>query len=98
MLRVECTPREVLTARVGSVCTPYFTSPLLPWVLPLAQIRTWFAKSRNNVEALFTADGHALSLPYWQTIEDRLQYALTNYPWVQMQVCIEALLRDATTS
>jgi hypothetical protein len=50
------------------------------------QIRVWFAKSRNGVEALFAADGKALNLPYWQTIDARLQYALTNYPWVQLQV------------
>jgi hypothetical protein len=47
------------------------------------KIRTWFARARSTVGALFHEDRTELNLPYWQTIDRRLQYALEQYPDVQ---------------
>jgi hypothetical protein len=57
-----------------------------------SQIRTWFAKGRSNVAALFSVTESSMGnlrtidLNYWRTIEERLLYALKEYPWVQIQV------------
>lgn len=58
------------------------------------QIRTWFARGRSDVAALFrvtkntAGTGHSktIDLKYWRTIEDRLLYALKTFPAVQIQV------------
>jgi hypothetical protein len=50
------------------------------------KIRTWFAQSRHNVEALYTADRTQLNLEYWQEIERRLRYALEMYPHIIFQL------------
>ena len=54
------------------------------------KIRTWFAQSRHNVEALFTEQREALALEYWQSIEHRVRYALENYPQVILQLIVYA--------
>jgi hypothetical protein len=50
------------------------------------KIRTWFAQSRHNVEALFTPERDGLALPYWQEIERRVLYALQQHPHVNLQL------------
>lgn len=50
------------------------------------KIRTWFAQSRHNVEALFNEQRTALALPYWQEIERRVLYALNRHPDVILQL------------
>lgn len=50
------------------------------------KIRTWFAQSRNNVEALFNGQRTALAVPYWQEIERRIVYALNHHPDVILQL------------
>lgn len=50
------------------------------------KIRTWFCRSRSNVEALFTKDRSRLDLAYWNEIERRLVYALERYPRIQFQL------------
>ena len=49
------------------------------------KIRTW--TSRHNVQSvLMETDG--LNLATLQLMDSRLSYALTRYPWVQMQVIV----------
>lgn len=53
------------------------------------KIRTWFARSRHGVEALFADESHKpgeLNLPYWQEMDRRYRYALEEYPHLQFQV------------
>jgi hypothetical protein len=50
------------------------------------KIRTWYAQSRNNIEACFTPDRSALNLPYWQEMERRLLYAFNTYPHIQIHL------------
>jgi hypothetical protein len=50
------------------------------------KIRTWFCRSRGNVEALLTDDRKDLNLPYWQEIDRRLVYALEHHPKLQFQL------------
>ena len=50
------------------------------------KIRTWFALDRGKVDALFTANGHDLSLFYWKEIERRLLYTLRHHPEVSLQL------------
>lgn len=54
------------------------------------KIRTWFAQSRGNVEALFTPDRDELALGYWQEIEKRVEYALEAHPHMILQLIIYA--------
>lgn len=53
------------------------------------KIRTWFARSRYGVEALFADESREsgeLNLDYWQEIDRRYRYALEEYPHLQFQV------------
>ena len=50
------------------------------------KIRTWFAQSRSNVEALFDEDRKGLALAYWQEIDHRILYALNRHPHVILQL------------
>lgn len=53
------------------------------------KIRTWFARSRYHVEALFADESREsgeLDLEYWREIERRYRYALEEYPHLQFQV------------
>lgn len=52
------------------------------------KIRTWFAQSRHNVEALFTAERDALALAYWKTIDARIVYALEHHPQMSLQLIV----------
>jgi hypothetical protein len=54
------------------------------------KIRTWFAQSRGNVEALFTARRDQLALDYWKEIERRITYSLEKHPHVILQLIIYA--------
>ena len=50
------------------------------------KIRTWFAQSRNTVEALYIEDRSRLALDYWQEIDRRLLYALEHHSHVVFQL------------
>ena len=50
------------------------------------KIRTWFAQSRSTVEALYTRNRSGLALDYWQEIERRVRYALTQHPHIILQL------------
>jgi len=53
------------------------------------KIRTWFARSRYGIEAVFADEDRAsgeLNLPYWQEMDRRYRYALEEYPHVQFQI------------
>jgi hypothetical protein len=50
------------------------------------KIRTWFCRSRGDVEALLTDRREDLNLPYWQEIDRRLIYALEHHPQLQFQL------------
>jgi len=53
------------------------------------KIRTWFARSRYHVEALFADESREsgeLNPDYWQEIDRRYRYALEEYPHLQFQV------------
>lgn len=52
------------------------------------KIRTWFAQSRHNVEALFTPERDQLALEYWKTIEARVLYALEHHPHLNLQLIV----------
>jgi uncharacterized protein DUF4038/uncharacterized protein DUF5060 len=50
------------------------------------KIRTWFAQSRGEVEALLSNDRKQLALPYWREIDKRINYCLNHYPYVILQL------------
>lgn len=50
------------------------------------KIRTWFCRSRHNVEALLTADRTTANYAYWNEMERRLLVALQRYPRLQFQL------------
>lgn len=50
------------------------------------KIRTWFCRSRHNVEALLNADRTAANYAYWNEMERRLLVALERYPRLQFQL------------
>ncbi|MFC7193660.1 DUF4038 domain-containing protein [Halosimplex aquaticum] len=53
------------------------------------KIRTWFARSRYHVEALFadeSRESEELDLDYWREIDRRYRYALEEHPHLQFQV------------
>ncbi len=50
------------------------------------KIRTWFCRSRHNVEALLSADRTAANYAYWNEMERRLLVALQRYPQLQFQL------------
>jgi hypothetical protein len=52
----------------------------------ITKVRTWFAQSRGNVEALFDENRTGLALPYWQEIERRILYALNRHPNLILQL------------
>jgi hypothetical protein len=56
-------------------------------VMGATKIRTWFARGRHSVDALFHKR-KGLNLKYWQVIEERVAYALQRYPSVQLQLII----------
>jgi len=47
------------------------------------KVRTWFARARSTVGALFNEDRDGLNLSYWQEIDHRLRYALEKHPNLQ---------------
>ena len=54
------------------------------------KIRTWFARARHHVGALFVSGNPTgstdINVGYWQSIEQRITYALETYPWVQLHI------------
>ena len=46
------------------------------------KVRTWFAMSRGEIDALLMPNGRDLSLFVWKEIENRLRYALENHPQI----------------
>lgn len=55
----------------------------------VTKIRTWFARSRYGIQALFaneSRESEELNLNYWREIERRYRYALEEYPHLQFQV------------
>jgi hypothetical protein len=54
--------------------------------LGFTKIRTWFCRSRNNVEALFDEQRTKPALSYWQEMDKRIAYALENHPDIILQL------------
>lgn len=50
------------------------------------KVRTWFAQSRSNVEALFDGARKGLALAYWKEIERRVVYALNHHPQIVLEL------------
>lgn len=50
------------------------------------KIRTWFAQARSTVEALYTKDRKTPALEYWQEIDRRIRYTLTQHPHIILQL------------
>ncbi len=54
--------------------------------LGFTKIRTWFCRSRSNVEALFNDERTSLNLTYWQEMDRRIAFAFENYPEIILQL------------
>jgi len=54
--------------------------------LGITKIRTWFCRSRSNVEALFNEKRTALDLAYWQEMDKRIAFALQHHPDIILQL------------
>lgn len=50
------------------------------------KIRVWFNRNRYDMQVLYTADRQQMNLTYWQMIDQRMQYALTQHPQTQLQL------------
>ncbi len=85
-----------MAARTACPCLPTPHLPHPPPPVPrhpfnppsLPRIVVWTSSVRFSVETLFTTSGEALDTAEWQVMESRLLYALTTYPWVQLQVIL----------
>jgi uncharacterized protein DUF4038/uncharacterized protein DUF5060 len=52
----------------------------------VTKVRTWFCQGRGDVQVLFDDDRKGLNLAYWQEIDRRLLYALSEHPEVVFQL------------
>ena len=83
-----CSIAVVSLRHTQDVCARVKSFLIFHGCMRCSRIRTWFASSRHGVEGLFSPSGPALHLDYWNTIEERVLYALEKYPWVQLQLII----------
>jgi hypothetical protein len=52
------------------------------------KVRAWLASGRHAVTEAVNAKQGLINPAFWDVVEARLWYALTKYPWVQVQVIV----------